>query len=60
MEGFLGSSTSSVKLPLKTNTAKTEERKSKGARSGHPGAGRKAIPPSVEERVIADEAVVGD
>jgi len=59
-EGFFGSSTSSAKVPLKPNTEKAKERKPRGARPGHPGAGRKAMSFSEADRVIDVEAQVGD
>ena len=52
-EGFFGSSTSSAKLPLKANTTKTEERKPKGARPGHRGAGRKGASSTEVDRVVS-------
>jgi hypothetical protein len=59
-EGFFGSSTSSAKLPLKANIPQLEERKPKGARLGHPGAGRKAVSSSEAERIIELEETVGN
>jgi transposase len=52
-EGFFGSSTSSAKLPLKPNTAKIEERKPKGARPGHRGAGRKGASSTEVDRIVS-------
>lgn len=60
-EGFFGSSTSSAKIPLKGNTARPEEeRKPKGARQGHPGAGRKVLTESAADQVIPLSAHLGD
>jgi transposase len=41
-EGFFGSSTPSAQKPIKENTA-PKEKKPKGARAGHKGAGRKSF-----------------
>ena len=59
-EGFFGSSTSSAKLPLKPNTAKTEERKPKGARPGHRGAGRKGADSTEVDRVVSVDDPLGN
>lgn len=59
-EGWFGSSTSSAKLPLKANTEEAKKPKPRGARPGHPGAGRKAVSSSETERVITVEATVGN
>ena len=59
-EGFFGSSTSSAKLPLKANTAKTEARKPKGARPGHRGAGRKGASSTEVDRVVSVDDTVGN
>ncbi|HUL20799.1 MAG TPA: IS66 family transposase [Thermodesulfobacteriota bacterium] len=58
-EGFFGSSTSSAKLPLKTNSDKERVRKPKGARPGHPGVGRKRISSSEGDRIMEVESTVG-
>jgi transposase len=49
-EGFFGSSTPSSKIPLKPNQG--AERKPKGARAGHKGAGRKGFQESEADQVI--------
>ena len=59
-EGFFGSSTSSAKLPLKANIDKDRERKPKGARPGHTGAGRKGVSSLEVDRVMEVESTVGD
>ena len=52
MDGFFGSATPSAKLPVKTNTPPAKEPKRKGARPGHPGAGRQTFEARQAERVI--------
>jgi transposase len=42
-EGYFGSSTPSSKVPAKENTVDGKERKPRGAKAGHRGAGRKVI-----------------
>ena len=59
-EGFFGSSTSSAKLPLKANTDKDRERKPKGARPGHTGAGRKGVSSLEVNRRMEVESTVGN
>jgi hypothetical protein len=59
-EGFFGSSTPSAKLPLKANTDNDRERKPKGARPGHPGAGRKRASSLEVNRVMKVASTVGD
>lgn len=59
-EGFFGSSTPSAKLPLKANTEKDRERKPKGARPGHTGAGRKGISSLEVNRLMEVDSMVGD
>jgi transposase len=59
-EGFFGAATPSAKLPVKANTPPTQEPKRKGARPGHPGAGRQAFDASQAERVVDVEAAIGD
>jgi transposase len=49
-EGFFGSSTPSSKIPLKPN--QSAQRKPKGAKAGHKGAGRKGFPESEADQVI--------
>src|SRR6266699_5721687 len=51
-EGFFGSATPSAKRPVKTNTSPPLAPKPKGARPGHPGAGRHAFDARQAERVI--------
>jgi transposase len=59
-EGFFGSSTPSAKLPLKTNADKDRERKPKGARVGHTGAGRKGASCLEVNRRMEVESTVGN
>jgi transposase len=59
-EGVFGSSTPSAKLPWKGNTVKPATGKPKGAQVGHKGAGRKIIPESEADRVVAGVAQVGN
>jgi transposase len=59
-EGFFGASTPSAKLPAKPNTTPTKQARRKGARPGHPGAGRHAFDASQAQRVEAIVAEVGD
>jgi transposase len=49
-EGFFGSSTPSSKIPFKDN--RTEERKPKGAKPGHRGAGRKGFAQTEADQVV--------
>jgi len=49
-EGFFGSSTPSSKIPVKGN--QTGERKPKGAKPGHRGAGRKGFAESEADQVV--------
>jgi transposase len=58
-EGFFGSATPSAKLPGKANTPLATAPRRKGARPGHPGAGRHAFDARQAERVI-DIPPVGD
>jgi transposase len=51
-EGFFGSATPSAKLPVKANTLSPQALKRKGARPGHPGAGRHALDASHAEPVV--------
>ena len=51
-EGFFGSATSSAKVPVKANTAKSKAGKRKGAQRGHKGAGRKAFPEGEADQVV--------
>jgi|SRR6266511_492391 len=59
-EGFFGAATSSAKLPVKANTPSPKGPKRKGARPGHPGAGRQACDASQAERIVDVMAEVGD
>ena len=58
-EGFFGSSTSSAKIPLKTNVP-DKESKPRGAQIGHEGFGRKRITLEEADRVEMVNASVGD
>jgi transposase len=49
-EGFFGSSTPSAKIPLKPN--QNAQRKPKGAKPGHKGAGRKGFEASEADQVV--------
>jgi len=49
-EGFFGSSTPSAKIPLKPD--QNAQRKPKGARPGHKGAGRKGFQASEADQVV--------
>jgi transposase len=59
-EGFFGSSTPSAKLPLKANSDKDKERRPKGARPGHTGAGRKGVSSLEVNRRMEVESTVGN
>jgi len=59
-EGFFGSATPSAKLPVKANTPPAQEPRRKGARPGHPGAGRQAFDASQAAQVVDVAAEVGD
>jgi transposase len=50
-EGFFGSSTPSSKLPIKPNT-EPKEKKSRGARPGHTGAGRTSHDHETTDRTV--------
>src|SRR5271163_3099082 len=43
-EGFFGSSTPSSQVPVKPNTAPESSARQGGAKPGHPGCGRQAVP----------------
>lgn len=58
-EGFFGSSTSSAKIPIKTNTPEKES-KPKGAREGHQGYGRQKITLSEADCVETIASFVGE
>jgi len=51
-EGFFGCATPSSKFPIKANAAQEREEKKRGAKPGHPGAGRKAFQESEADRVV--------
>jgi hypothetical protein len=59
-EGFFGSATPSAKLPVKTNPPPPPAPKPKGARPGHPGAGRQAVDARQAERGSEIPPVGGD
>ncbi len=59
-EGVFGSRTPSAKLPVKANTPPAQEPTRKGARPGHPGAGRQTFAAHEAERIIQVTAEVGD
>jgi transposase len=59
-EGFFGTATPSAKRPVKANTQPAREAKRKGARPGHPGAGRQACDASQAERVVDIAPIVGE
>jgi len=59
-EGFFGSATPSAKLPVKANTPLATAPRRKGARPGHPGAGRRAFDASQAERVVDIAPGLGD
>jgi hypothetical protein len=50
-EGFFGSSTPSSQVPVKPNTGPESSARPGGARPGHPGCGRQAVPPAQAQRV---------
>ena len=55
-EGFFGASTSSSRLPVKSNTAHHVYPKPKGARLGHKAAGRQSFQESSVFKVVEVEA----
>ncbi len=57
--GFFGSATPSAKRPVKANTPPPKVPKRKGARPGHPGAGRHACDASQAGRVVDIAPAVG-
>ncbi len=59
-EGYFGSSTSSSKVPLKTNARKENQSKRGGAKPGHRGHGRQTFDESGADRVVRVEPEVGD
>ena len=59
-EGFFGSSTPSSKLPLKGNSPEEQEKKKRGAKLGHKGAGRKAFDETQADHVVDVEADIGE
>jgi transposase len=50
-EGPFGSSTPSAKVPVKPNASVEQEPRAGGAQDGHPGHGRRAVPPAQAQRV---------
>jgi transposase len=50
-EGPFGSSTPSSKVPVKPNASPEHECRVGGAKAGHPGHGRQAVPPAEAQRV---------
>jgi transposase len=59
-EGFFGAATPSAKLPAKANTPSPQAPKRRGARPGHPGAGRHAFDASRAQRVVDIAVGVSD
>jgi len=59
-EGFFGSSTPSSKLPLKQNSPEKQEKRKRGAKPGHKGAGRKAFDQTQADHVVDVEADIGE
>jgi transposase len=57
--GFFGAATSSAKRPVKAKTPLLQAPQRKGARPGHPGAGRQAFEASQAERAVDAGAGVG-
>ena len=49
-EGLFGSSTSSAKVPVKSNTLAERQARRGGGKVGHPGHGRKSVPPAQADR----------
>jgi transposase len=58
-EGFFGSSTPSSQVPVKANTSPAQEKKKRGAKSGHPGHGRKRFDEAQADEVVEMESDVG-
>jgi len=50
-EGVFGSATPSSKVPLKANAAPEQADRAGGAKQGHPGHGRQAVPQAQAQRV---------
>jgi transposase len=59
-EGFFGSATPSAKRPVQANTPPPKALTRRGARPGHPGAGRHAFDARQAERVVAIAPSVTD
>jgi len=59
-EGFFGSSTPSSKVPVKPNSSQQRERKKRGAKPGHKGAGRKGFDERQADNVVEVKAEVGE
>ena len=59
-EGYLGSSTPSSQVPVKTNAPKENQGKWGGAKPGHRGHGRQSFDESGADRVVQVESEVGD
>lgn len=59
-EGFFGAAPPSAQRPVKPNTKPLQPAKPKGARPGHPGAGRHAFDVSQADRVETMAAEVDD
>jgi transposase len=59
-EGYLGSSTPSSQVPVKTNAPKQNQGKRGGAKPGHRGHGRQTFDESGADRVVRVESEVGD
>ena len=59
-EGYLGSSTPSSKVPVKTNTPEQTQGKRGGAKPGHRRHGRQSFDESGADRVVRVESEVGD
>ena len=51
-EGPFGASTPSSKVPFKANSLEENQARKGGAKPGHPGHGRKPLPPAQAERTI--------
>lgn len=50
-EGVFGSSTPSSKVPVRPNAAAEQAERAGGAKAGHPGHGRQAVPLAEAQRV---------
>lgn len=58
-EGFFGSSTPSSKVPVNPNSSQHKQRKKRGAKPGHKGAGRKGFDETQADDVVELRAQVG-